>query len=100
MDGLNFKQNFIGKDGFVWWIGQIAPETVWLDNFGTLDKALEGKKSKVAFIIHDEVVLDIADDEKYIVPGLKKIFGRTLLGDYLTNVEAGNNFGDMRKLSL
>ena len=28
MDAINFKTNFIGKDGFVWWIGQIAPEEV------------------------------------------------------------------------
>ena len=23
------KSNFIGKDGFVWWIGQVAPPSVW-----------------------------------------------------------------------
>ena len=34
MDAGQFKTNFIGKDGFVWWIGQIAPEDVWLKNFG------------------------------------------------------------------
>ena len=28
MDAGQFKTNFIGKDGFVWWIGQIAPEDV------------------------------------------------------------------------
>ena len=35
MDTGQFKTNFIGKDGFIWWIGQIAPEDVWLANFGT-----------------------------------------------------------------
>lgn len=79
---------------------QSTTSDLTLDRAVALDKALEGKKSKVAFIIHDEVVLDIADDEKYIIPDLKSIFGKTLLGDYLTNVEAGKNFGDMRKLSL
>ena len=34
MDAVNFKTNFIGRDGFVWWIGQIAPEEVWIENFG------------------------------------------------------------------
>ena len=34
MDASSFKSNFIGKDGFVWWIGQIAPEEVWIKNFG------------------------------------------------------------------
>ena len=23
------KSNFVGKDGFVWWIGQVAPASVW-----------------------------------------------------------------------
>ena len=39
MEGLNFTQNFVGRDGFVWWIGQIAPKEVWIENFGTNDKA-------------------------------------------------------------
>ena len=49
MDSINFKTNFIGKDGFVWWIGQIAPEEVWLENFGknTEDTAKWGQRYKV-----------------------------------------------------
>ena len=33
MDNYNFKTNFIGKDGFVWWIGQVAPNESWIKNF-------------------------------------------------------------------
>ena len=29
MDNLNFKTHFAGKDGFIWWIGQIPDEKVW-----------------------------------------------------------------------
>ena len=49
MDAVNFKTNFIGKDGFVWWIGQIAPEEVWLENFGknSEDTAKWGQRYKV-----------------------------------------------------
>ena len=65
-----------------------------------LDKALEGKKSKVAFIIHDEVVLDIADDEREELSELKKVFGNTKMGRYLTNVKAGKNFGEMKELKI
>ena len=39
MESPNFKTNFIGKDGFVWWIGQIAPEENWIENFGNNEKA-------------------------------------------------------------
>jgi hypothetical protein len=27
-----FKRYFVGRDGFIWWIGQIAPESSWKDN--------------------------------------------------------------------
>lgn len=79
---------------------QSTTSDLTLDRAVAIDRVLEGKKSKVAFIIHDEVVLDIADDEKYIIPDLKDTFSNTLLGKYLTNVEAGKNFGDMRELSI
>ena len=36
------RQNFIGKDGFIWWIGQIAPKEVWINNF------LEGVPGPIA----------------------------------------------------
>ncbi|MEK9894558.1 MAG: hypothetical protein VW454_06320, partial [Pelagibacteraceae bacterium] len=29
IEGSLLKSNFVGKDGFVWWIGQIAPMEVW-----------------------------------------------------------------------
>jgi hypothetical protein len=27
-----FKRYFVGRDGFIWWIGQVAPESSWKDN--------------------------------------------------------------------
>ena len=27
-----FKKYFVGRDGFYWWIGQIAEESSWVDN--------------------------------------------------------------------
>ena len=27
-----FKKHFVGRDGFIWWIGQIAPEKSWKGN--------------------------------------------------------------------
>jgi hypothetical protein len=27
-----FKRYFVGRDGFIWWLGQIAPESTWKDN--------------------------------------------------------------------
>lgn len=31
------KSNYIGKDGFIWWIGQVAPAKVWRDEKSDID---------------------------------------------------------------
>ena len=36
------KSHVVGRDGFVWWIGQIAPNTTWEDNQPA--ELLKGKK--------------------------------------------------------
>ena len=30
-----FKRYFVGRDGFLWWIGQVAPESSWAENKAT-----------------------------------------------------------------
>ena len=27
-----FKRYFVGRDGFIWWLGQVAPESTWAEN--------------------------------------------------------------------
>ena len=39
-----FKTNFIGRDGFRWWIGQVAPQSCWQDQ---ADGAGWGNRVKV-----------------------------------------------------
>ena len=66
MDAVNFKTNFIGKDGFVWWVGQIAPEDVWLENFGknTEDTAKWGQRYKVRIMgYHPYSTAELKDEE-------------------------------------
>jgi hypothetical protein len=35
------KSNFVGKDGFVWWIGQVADPSVWRDEKSRVDSTKE-----------------------------------------------------------
>ena len=66
MESPNFKTNFIGKDGFVWWIGQIAPESVWLENFGknSEDTAKWGQRYKVRIMgYHPYSTAELSDEE-------------------------------------
>ena len=61
------KQNFIGKDGFVWWIGQIAPERVWIDNYGkisTESKKAWGQRYKVRIMgYHPYSIAELKDED-------------------------------------
>ena len=47
------KSNFIGKDGFIWWIGQVAPAAVWRTEKSRVDSDVEegwGYRCKVRII--------------------------------------------------
>ena len=61
---------------------------------------LRDKKSFIAFTIHDNIVLDLATEERYIIPRLIEEFSDTALGKYLVNVKAGKDFGNLKDLNL
>ena len=68
-----------------------------------VDECLENKKSKIAFIVHDSVVLDMSKDE---VEELVKsrlvldIFKKTDFGDFKINMAVGTNYGKMSKCDI
>ena len=65
-----FKKYFVGRDGFYWWIGQIAPEASWRDNKigipGESNKDTPGfaERYKVRIMGHHTAVpSELSDDE-------------------------------------
>ena len=79
---------------------QSTTSDLTIDRAVALDKALEGSDSKVAFIVHDEIVLDIKEEDRYKIPELKEVFQNNKLGSFRANVKAGKNYGDLRELNL
>ncbi|MAG27936.1 hypothetical protein CMI47_20610 [Candidatus Pacearchaeota archaeon] len=65
-----------------------------------IDEFLEGKKSFVSHVVHDEIVLDMAEDERELIVDIKKIFSETRFGDYMVNLKAGKNYCDLEDLNL
>jgi len=65
-----------------------------------VDDYLQNKKSFIAFMIHDELVLDITEDEKNNLIDIIKILQDTPYGIFPVNIKAGKNFGEMKKLNL
>ena len=45
-----------------------------------IDKFLKDKKSFISHIVHDEIVIDLADGERELVPDIKNLFSNNKLG--------------------
>ena len=65
-----------------------------------INKNLEEQKSNIAFMLHDSIVIDLKNEDRYLIPSLMKTYGQTRFGEYKVNISVGKNFGDMRKLNL
>jgi hypothetical protein len=61
LDQSLIKSNFIGKDGFIWWIGQIPPEE---NHHGQINGAGWANRYKVRILGYDSPKLsELSDDE-------------------------------------
>lgn len=65
-----------------------------------IDKLLDGKKSFISHIVHDEVVVDLHDDERSLVPEIENMFSNNKIGRYKTNVKAAKNYYDLEVLDI
>jgi hypothetical protein len=65
-----FKRHFVGRDGFIWWIGQVVSEEKWAGNIpakptrNTSDHAGFGERYKVRIMgYHTANKKELSDDE-------------------------------------
>ncbi len=72
----------------------VNERAVQIDNF------LEGKKSFISHLVHDEVVIDVSNDEKKLIPELKELFSNNRLGCFKTNLKAGKDYFNLGVLNL
>ena len=71
-----------------------------LERAVAMDKFLEDYKSFVSHIVHDEVVVDLADDERDLVPHLKELFSANKLDPFQVNLSCGFNYYDLKELKI
>lgn len=69
-----------------------------LEKAVNIAKMLEGRKTKIAFIIHDSIVLDYSNDDGDYINEVYWEFQDTRFGKFTTNASGGKNFGEMKKL--
>jgi|TARA_B100000029_G_scaffold515722_1_gene624220 hypothetical protein len=65
-----------------------------------IHEVLKDKKSKIAFCVHDSIVIDFSVEDRYILKDLIKQFSDTELGTFKVNVQAGQSYGKMMEISL
>jgi len=65
-----------------------------------INERLRKLSTNIAFTLHDSIVLDLKNEDRYIIPELIRIFGNTKFGKYKVSVAAGKNFGEMRDVNL
>jgi len=71
-----------------------------LDRAVAIDKFLENKNSFISHIVHDEIVIDLADEDRALLKEIKNIFARNKLDTFMVNLHAGKNYFDLDVLNL
>jgi hypothetical protein len=71
-----------------------------IDRAVAIERMLEGKKSFISHIVHDEIVIDFADQERDMVGQIRDMFAKNKLDTFKVNLKAGKNYYDLENLSL
>ena len=71
-----------------------------LDRAVAIDEYLKDKKSFISHIVHDEIVVDLADDERAILSDVKSIFSSNKLANYMVNLRCGKNYLELKELNI
>jgi DNA polymerase I-like protein with 3'-5' exonuclease and polymerase domains len=79
---------------------QSTTSDIVLDRAVQIDKFLDDKKSCVSHIVHDEIVIDLDNTERDIVPEIKEMFENNKIGTFMCNLNAGQNYYDLKALHL
>jgi hypothetical protein len=61
---------------------------------------LKGKKTFIMALIHDAVYLDLADEDRYELLEILKIYRSTRYGEFKVNLKVGKNLRDLKTLNL
>ena len=59
---------------------------------------LDGKRSFISFMIHDNVVIDMAEEERHLIEEMVDVFSNTIYGKFLVNISVGENAGDLEEV--
>ena len=71
-----------------------------LDRMVAIYKLLRGRKSYVAFTLHDSVIIDFASEDKELIKPIIEEFRNTKLGRFVATVSAGKDLYNINKICI
>lgn len=63
-------------------------------------RLLAEKRSTIAFVVHDSIVIDLANEDRQELLELVDSFSTTRLGRFMVNLHAGKDFGSLKELKI
>ena len=100
-DGKHVKTIFkrkIESDNFhaLNYLIQSTASDLFLEQVYKVFKLLKNKKSYVAMLIHDSMIIDFSKEDYELLEEIKKLFMNTRFGEFKTGVKIGHNLLDLR----
>ena len=71
-----------------------------IDRALQINKILESTQSHISHIVHDELVIDLADSDRHLLPTIKETFSNNKLDKFMVNLSAGKNYYDLEELKI
>ena len=77
---------------------QSTASDMFLTSATKINNLLQGKKSSVAFCIHDSLVLDFSLEDRPLLEEVCRQFSNTKFGFMRSNLSIGKDFGNMKRV--
>ncbi|NJN96190.1 MAG: hypothetical protein HC875_19805 [Anaerolineales bacterium] len=97
------REVFCDKEHALNYLLQSTTSDICLEQCCKIDDFLVKNKMKtfISFVLHDCVVLDFDESEMKYLKNIKQIFDKNArIGDFNSNIKIGENYGEMKKITL
>lgn len=71
-----------------------------IENAYKIQKMLKGKRSNIAFTLHDSIILDMSREDGIMIRDIKEQFEKTRWGNFMSTCKIGKTFGTLKELKI
>ena len=79
---------------------QSTTSDIVIQNAYKIMKMLKGKKSQIAFTLHDSIIIDMCKKDAIMLRKIKEQFEETPWGPFMSTCKIGKTFGDLKDLKI